>query len=130
MDALIDTNIVIDFYRGLASAGMWMQANSKLRIGISPYVWMEAIAGTQSKTTQAQMMQILKRFTILEFSQAELEWAKLKLLQFRPSHKVEFADCLIAASSSRLQIPLYTRNLKHMVPLLGTLAIEPYKDNP
>lgn len=34
--------------------------------------------------------------------------------------------CLIAAPSARLKIPLFTRNLKHLVPLLDALAVEPY----
>ena len=35
-------------------------------------------------------------------------------------------DLLIAAPSQRLQLPLYTHNLKHLSPLLGTLAQKPY----
>jgi hypothetical protein len=31
-----------------------------------------------------------------------------------------------SAPSYRLQLPLYTRNLKHFAPLLGKLAQEPY----
>jgi hypothetical protein len=31
-----------------------------------------------------------------------------------------------SAPSYRLQLPLYTRNLKHFAPLLGKLAREPY----
>jgi hypothetical protein len=32
----------------------------------------------------------------------------------------------IAAPSYRLQVPLYTRSLKHFAPLLGRLAQQPY----
>jgi predicted nucleic acid-binding protein len=35
-------------------------------------------------------------------------------------------DCLIASVSLCLQLPLYTRNLRHFTPLLGTLAVKPY----
>jgi hypothetical protein len=35
-------------------------------------------------------------------------------------------DCLIAAPSHRLNVPLYTMNLKHFTPLLGALAVRPY----
>jgi hypothetical protein len=129
MDALIDTNVVVDIYRGLAPATDWIRANPGLRIGISPYAWLETVEGAKSKVEQAQILRLLKRFELLEFSQSELEWSKRKLLQYGPSHGVDFPDCLIAASSFRLQLPIYTRNIKHFRPLLGSLALEPYKDS-
>lgn len=39
---------------------------------------------------------------------------------------VDAFDCLVAALSFRLQLPLYTRNLKYFAPLLGHLAQQPY----
>lgn len=35
-------------------------------------------------------------------------------------------DCLIASVAHRLQVPLYTHNLKDMTPLIGELALKPY----
>ena len=55
----------------------------------------------------------------------DLNWAMQQLRQYRLSHNVGILDCLIAAPAHRLQIPLYTRNLKHLEPLLGTLAQQP-----
>jgi predicted nucleic acid-binding protein len=49
-----------------------------------------------------------------------------QLERFQFSHRIGMEDCLIAAVAYRLQIPLYTHNLKHMTPLLGTLAVKPY----
>lgn len=45
---------------------------------------------------------------------------------FRLTHGVTSQDCLIAAVAYRLQLPLYTHNLKDMVPLIGTLALKRY----
>ena len=42
------------------------------------------------------------------------------------SHNVGSIDCLIASASHRLQLPLYTMNVKHFAPLLGGLAQKPY----
>ena len=46
------------------------------------------------------------------------------------THRLRFGvgvlDCLIAAPAFRLQLPLYTHNLKHFTPLLGDLAQKPY----
>ena len=47
--------------------------------------------------------------------------------RYRLSHGVGINDSLIAAVSYRLQVPLYTHNLKHMRVLLGdTLPQKPY----
>ena len=47
--------------------------------------------------------------------------------QLRLSYGVGINDCLIASVAQRLQVPLYTHNLKHMRVLLGdTLPQKPY----
>jgi len=46
--------------------------------------------------------------------------------RFQFSHHIGKDDCLIAAVAYRLQLPLYTHNLKDMTPLLGNLAVKPY----
>jgi len=42
------------------------------------------------------------------------------------SHGIGAFDCLIAAPSFRLQIPLYTLNLRHFASLLGSRVQRPY----
>jgi predicted nucleic acid-binding protein len=49
---------------------------------------------------------------------------QLERLQF--SHHGGMKDCLIASVAYRLQVPLYTHNLKDMTPMIGSLAIKPY----
>jgi predicted nucleic acid-binding protein len=50
-----------------------------------------------------------------------------QLERYRLSHGVGINDCLIASVAHRLQLPLYTHNLKDMRVLLGeTLVIKPY----
>ena len=56
----------------------------------------------------------------------DVDWAIRQLLRFHLSHDLEAMDCLIAAVSYRLGVPLYTRDLKHFTPLLGDLARLPY----
>lgn len=45
---------------------------------------------------------------------------------YRLSHGVATNDCLIASVAYRLQVPLYTHNLKDMTSILGKLAVKPY----
>ncbi len=45
----------------------------------------------------------------------------------RLSHGAAMNDCLIASVCHRLQVPLYTHNLKDMRILIGAeLAVKPY----
>jgi predicted nucleic acid-binding protein len=49
-----------------------------------------------------------------------------QLERFQFSHHLEMNDCLIAAVAFRLQLPLYTHNIRDMTPIIGTLAVKPY----
>jgi predicted nucleic acid-binding protein len=51
---------------------------------------------------------------------------KQRALRFKLSHNIDIIDCLIASTAGRLSLPLFTRNLKHFVPLIGPLAHAPY----
>jgi predicted nucleic acid-binding protein len=53
-------------------------------------------------------------------------WAMQQFKRFQFSHHIGANDCLIASAAYRLQVPLYTHNLKDMTPLIGSLAVEPY----
>lgn len=63
---------------------------------------------------------------MLYLTQGDLDWAMQAQMQYELSHGVGMMDCLIASVSYRLQIALYTHNLKHFAPLLGSLAQPPY----
>jgi predicted nucleic acid-binding protein len=56
----------------------------------------------------------------------DYDWAIRKSLELKLSHNAGAWDCLIGAVAHRLQVPLYTPNLKHFQPLLGELAQKPY----
>ncbi len=45
--------------------------------------------------------------------------------RYRLSHGVTINDCLIASVAYRLEVPLYTHNIKDMTPLFGKLAVKP-----
>lgn len=69
---------------------------------------------------------ILARFIMEDLTKADTDWAMQQLLKFSLSHDIDGNDYLIAAVAYRLNIPLYTQNMKHMTPLLGSLAIRPF----
>lgn len=123
--ALVDTSIIVDVLRGYPNASTWFPAQQQL--GVSRYVWFETLQGTQNKASQQRAISLLKTIPdVIEVTPQDHQWALNALLQYRLSHNVDVLDCLIAAASQRLQVPLYTRNLKHFQPMLGTLAQQPY----
>jgi predicted nucleic acid-binding protein len=124
---ILDSDIVIDLIKKAPPALTWLRQQTA-QPSITPITWLEIIQGARGgKREQAAHKRVLDLFTFEYPIQADLDWAMNQLLKYRLSHSVDSNDCLIAAVAYRLNIPLYTRNMKHMLPLLGTsLAIKPY----
>lgn len=72
------------------------------------------------------MAKFLVNFEMVYLTEADQKWAMQRFAQYKLSHSIGHWDCLIASVSHRLSLPLYTLNLKHFSPLLGTLAVRPY----
>ena len=122
--ALLDTSIAVDLLRKHLPAENWLLGQNNL--GVTRVVWFEVVDGVRTKVERDRAVRLLKDFELVEFTNSDIEWALDRLLQFRLSHNVDSMDCLIAAPAYRLQLPLYTQNVKHFQPLLGALAQKPY----
>ena len=121
---LVDTPILIDVLRGYGPAGVWLQQQTTL--GITPGTSLELIAGARNKSKQLEARRLLKHFEMIYLTEIDQAWAMQQMTDHALKHGVGVLDCLIAAPSYRLQLPLYTQNLKHFTPLLGALAQKPY----
>ena len=126
VDALLDTTVLVDMLRNHPPAIAWKNAQGQSAYGITPIVWMELIIGAQNKAVQRRAVEFLTQFGMIYLTQADMDWAMQQLMAYHLSDNVGMMDCLIAAPSYRLQLPLYTHNLKHFAPLLGPLAQKPY----
>lgn len=124
VDALVDTSIVVDLLRGYPVAIEWLSMQSQL--GVTRFVWIEALEGAPNKQKQADAIKLLSRFDLVPTLAEDIDWASGALTQHGLAHGVDGYDCLIAAASHPLQLPLYTRNMKHFAPLIGVSAIKPY----
>ena len=124
MDAVLDTTVVIHLLRRYQPALTWF--NNPQIYGVPSITWMEVMEGTTSKANQAYSRGILDQFELLYLTAADQQWAMQQLERFQFSHHIGMDDCLIASVAHRLQIPLYTHNLKDMTPLIGELAVKPY----
>lgn len=124
VNALVDTSVVIDLLRGYPPAQAWYL--QQVDLGVSRAVWLEALEGSQNRQEQRHALKLLKRFYTDEITESDSIWATNQLIRLNLSHNIDAFDCLIAASAHRLNVTLYTRNLKHFVPLIGGLAQQPY----
>mgnify|MGYP005842272203 CR=1 FL=1 len=122
--ALLDTSIVVDLMRKYPPADDWLKEQTGL--GITRMVWLEIVEGALNRVEQQRAIRLLRDFELVEITNEDAEWATIQLIAFRLSHDIDAIDCLIAATSHRLNIPLMTHNLKHFTPLLGSLAQKPY----
>lgn len=121
---LLDTAVVVDLLRSYPPSQEWLAQQS--RLGIVPIVWLEIIQGAEDLRAQKRAVELLRHFERVNVEPVDFDWAIRQALRYRLSHSVDVMDCVIAAVASRLELPLYTRNLKHFVPVLGSLVRKPY----
>jgi predicted nucleic acid-binding protein len=122
---IVDTTVVVHYFRKNPMAQTWVDTQP-VRLPIVSITWLEVMHGAGSKAKESASKSILSRFDIIYLSEIDQQWAMQQVERFRLSHGVSINDCLIASVAFRLQVPLYTHNLKDMTPMLGKLAVKPY----
>jgi predicted nucleic acid-binding protein len=122
---IVDTTVILHYFRNASSARTWVDAQT-VRLSVVSITWMEVMEGARSKINQAECRNVLDKFDLLYPTVTDQHWAMQQLEFFQFSHHIGKEDCLIASVAYRLQIPLYTHNLKDMAPILGRLAVKPY----
>ncbi len=126
IDAVLDTNIIIDLLRAVPQAVAWHTSLPRKSFAITPIVWMETVQGATNTVERARAIRLLHDFRIEHSTVDDNNWAMLQLSRFHLSYGVEFPDTMIASVAVRLAVPLYTLNLKHYTPLPGVDAQRPY----
>ena len=121
----VDTSVFVDTLRTYSPAVQWFKAQTQSH-KITPIIWMEVTGGALNKPAQTDALRLLNRFEMTYPTVEDMDWAMEKLMVYRLSHNISMNDCLIAAPAYRLQVPVYTQNVKHFAPLLGALAQKPY----
>lgn len=124
IDAVLDTTVVLHLYRKYQPALIWF--NNQQHYGVTPVTWLEVMEGASNKASQARCKNLLSQFDMLYLTSADQQWAMQQLEHFQFSRHIGKDDCLIASVAYRLQLPLYTLNLKDMAPMIGELAVKPF----
>ncbi|MBL8132776.1 MAG: hypothetical protein JNL42_13025 [Anaerolineae bacterium] len=122
--AILDTTVILHLFRKYPPALNWL--DNQQHYDIASITWLEVMEGASSKLNQAQCRSLLRQFELLLLTAADQQWSMMQIERFQFSHHIGKEDCLIASVAYRLNLPLYTHNLKDMSPLLGSLALQPY----
>jgi predicted nucleic acid-binding protein len=108
---LIDTDILIDVFRGIDPAINRLQDESQTTLlSISVVTEMELMVGCRNKSEQQKLTVFLNNYVILKINESISDQAVELLRQYRLSHGLLIPDALIAATAISFNIPLLTKN--------------------
>jgi hypothetical protein len=126
LQALLDTGILIDLWRGKPQALAWLEGQSSTIFGLPVVVCMELIDGTRNHQERDRAIQMLARYPVVHLTRADSAWARTHHTTYRLSHNVGILDALIAAPAARLKIPIVTLNVRHFSPLPNLQVLQLY----
>ncbi|EKD52495.1 MAG: hypothetical protein ACD_62C00003G0005 [uncultured bacterium] len=105
MKAVFDTNILIDYLKGISHANKELALYRRPCISI--VTWMEVQVGL-SDSDRGIVNKFLNRFEIIPLSQEIAETA----VNIRKAHRLRLPDAIIWATAQELETILVTRNTK------------------
>mgnify|MGYP005857904809 CR=1 FL=1 len=94
--SIVDTTVILHYFRKSASAQAWVDAQST-RLAVTSITWLEVMEGASSKANQHESKRILDKFELLYLTAADQHWAMEQLERFQFSHHIGMDDCLIAS---------------------------------
>ena len=103
--ALFDTNILIDYLRGIPAARVELQRYQDKSVSIIS--WMEVLAGAPSAAERGTR-DFLDGFTVIELDRAVAERA----VTLRRQHRVKLPDAIVWASARVHAMLLVTRDTR------------------
>jgi predicted nucleic acid-binding protein len=121
---LLDTDVLVDFFRGHSKAVAFVNAHSA-RIILSSIVVAELYSGVKGDAEQAALDNFVSLFRIIPVSAEIAKAGGLYKRDYGKSHGVGLADAILAATAEAENAELKTLNTKHY-PMLKTLK-PPYK---
>lgn len=110
LDAIFDTNILIDYLVGITEARREFDRHS--RRGISIVTWMELQVGSRTEAESDVIDLFLREFKVLEVTRPVARRA----VDLRRRTRVRLPDAIIWATAQLESVPLVTRNTKDFPP--------------
>jgi predicted nucleic acid-binding protein len=115
---LLDTDVLVDFFRGHSKAVAFVNAHSA-RIILSSIVVAELYAGVKGDAEQAALENFVSLFRVVPASGAIAKAGGLYKRDYGKSHGVGLAGAILAATAEAENAELKTLNTKHYPMLKG-----------
>jgi predicted nucleic acid-binding protein len=116
---LCDTNILIELYRNNTGIVAAVEAINQDNVAISDVTRAELFVGALNKRELQILRKEVNQLTILPIQQ-EISTMAISLLEkYCLSHKPDFHDALIAATSLCHNVELFTLNVKDFIYISG-----------
>lgn len=111
---LLDTNVIIDFLRGLSESITYFSSiPAETELLISTITVTELYAGVADEKEERLLKDFLQGYQIISVDHILARKGGLIKNKFWPSHGVGIADAVIAATAISNNAKLITLNLKH-----------------
>ncbi len=121
---LLDTDVLVYFFRGHSKAVAFVNAHSA-RIILSSIVVAELYAGVKGDAEQAALENFVSIFRVVPVNAEIAKTGGLYKRDYGKSHGVGLADAILAATAEVEKAELKTLNIKHYPMLKGLRS--PYK---
>lgn len=123
---LLDSDIVVDIWRGNATAVAWVRSLGREEIVISGYVGMELLKGCRNKHELSVAETILSQFRMVWPDAACCAAAYNTYRSVHLTNAIGILDVMIGHTALAMGLPLHTFNQKHFNALTGLVTIRPY----
>jgi hypothetical protein len=115
---LLDTDVIVDFFRGHPKAVAFMNNHSD-RIILSAIVVAELFAGVKGDAELSALEEFVSIFRVAPVNVEIAKAGGLYRSRFGKSHGVGLADAILAATAEAENAELKTLNIKHYPMLKG-----------
>ncbi len=115
---LLDTDVLVDFFRGHSKAVAFINAHSA-RIILSSIVVAELYAGVKRDSEQTALENFVSLFRVVPLRAEIAKAGGLYKRDYGKSHGVGLADAILAATAEAENAELKTLNTKHYPMLKG-----------
>ena len=116
---LVDTDVLIDFFRGYEKAISFIEKFSS-QIILSPIVVAELYAGVKGANELSVLDNFVSHFRVVPITKDIAKAGGLYKRDFGKSHGVGLADAILAATVEKEKAELKTLNVKHY-PMIRSL---------
>lgn len=125
MKLLIDTDVLIDYLRGVELAVDYLQSTAARDLCLSAITVAELYAGVKEGKEKTILSHFFDAFEIFPITHDIATQGGLWRRDYGKSHGTGLVDALIAATVNNKKISLITLNKKHY-PMLSNIIV-PYK---